>query len=126
MTKIFIFAFLDFLVVLQECIVICVVPYEEIVYNEISPSASSIPPGSQCKELRPNSPSALMNHMDKITIGASAAICGKRNGLTPEQDAMQESQHYCLYYSYGADSCADIYWNHKTSQKSSTSSVHNR
>ena len=50
-------------------------PYEDILYNEISPSAGSVPPGSQCKELKPNSPSALMTNMDKITIGASAAIC---------------------------------------------------
>ncbi|CAG7718552.1 unnamed protein product [Allacma fusca] len=59
----------------DQCIVVCVVPYEDILYNEISPSAGSVPPGSQCKELKPNSPSALMNNMDKITIGASAAIC---------------------------------------------------
>ncbi|OXA63397.1 Carboxypeptidase N subunit 2 [Folsomia candida] len=59
----------------NECMVVCVVPYEEILYNEISPSAASVPPGSQCREVKPTSPSALMNHMDKITIGASAAIC---------------------------------------------------
>jgi len=61
--------------VFQECLVVCVVPYEDILYNEINPSAASIPPGSQCREVKPNTPSALMNNMDKITIGASAAIC---------------------------------------------------
>jgi hypothetical protein len=55
--------------------VVCVVPYEDILYNEINPSAATVPPGSQCRELKPNTPSALMNNMDKITIGASAAIC---------------------------------------------------
>ncbi|ODN03878.1 Leucine-rich repeats and immunoglobulin-like domains protein 2 [Orchesella cincta] len=59
----------------NECIVVCVVPYDDILYNEISPSAGSVPPGSQCRELKPTTPSVLMNHMDKITIGASAAIC---------------------------------------------------
>lgn len=47
----------------------CVVPFEEILYNEVSPHAGSVPPGSQCREVRPSSPSVLMNHMDKITIG---------------------------------------------------------
>lgn len=59
----------------QECVVVCVVPYDDILYNEISPNAGSVPPGSQCRELKPTAPSVLMNHMDKITIGASAAIC---------------------------------------------------
>ncbi|CAB0004529.1 unnamed protein product [Nesidiocoris tenuis] len=52
----------------QECIVVCVVSLEEI---NVQPDNV---PYAQCREVRTvNSPT---NNMDKITIAASAAICG--------------------------------------------------
>ncbi|XP_014259586.2 leucine-rich repeat and fibronectin type III domain-containing protein 1-like protein isoform X2 [Cimex lectularius] len=52
----------------QECIVVCVVSLEEI---NVAPDTV---PYSQCREVRTvNLPT---NNMDKITIAASAAICG--------------------------------------------------
>jgi len=60
----------------QECIIVCVAPYDDTAYNEIyTTSAISLPPKTQCREVKPLPISAFMNHMDKITIGASAAIC---------------------------------------------------
>lgn len=52
----------------QECIIVCVVSLEDII---ISPENV---PYQQCREVRTvTSPSS---NMDKITIAASAAICG--------------------------------------------------
>ncbi|KAL1458430.1 hypothetical protein WDU94_008585 [Cyamophila willieti] len=52
----------------QECIVVCVISLEDI---NVTPDTVPYP---QCREVRTtNSPT---NHMDKITIAASAAICG--------------------------------------------------
>ncbi|CAG9566629.1 unnamed protein product [Danaus chrysippus] len=52
----------------QECIVVCVISLEEI---HISPETV---PYTQCREVR--TVSAAATNMDKITIAASAAICG--------------------------------------------------
>ncbi|XP_059049827.1 leucine-rich repeat and immunoglobulin-like domain-containing nogo receptor-interacting protein 1 [Achroia grisella] len=52
----------------QECIVVCVISLEEV---HVSPETV---PYSQCREVRTVSASA--SNMDKITIAASAAICG--------------------------------------------------
>ncbi|CAG9853852.1 unnamed protein product [Phyllotreta striolata] len=52
----------------QECIIVCVISLEEI---NISPDTV---PYSQCREVRTVSSSS--SNMDKITIAASAAICG--------------------------------------------------
>ncbi|VVC93534.1 unnamed protein product, partial [Leptidea sinapis] len=52
----------------QECIVVCVISLEEV---HVSPETV---PYSQCKEIR--TVSAAATNMDKITIAASAAICG--------------------------------------------------
>lgn len=52
----------------QECIVVCVISLEEI---NVSPETV---PYSQCREVRTVSSPA--SNMDKITIAASAAICG--------------------------------------------------
>ncbi|XP_041980250.1 leucine-rich repeats and immunoglobulin-like domains protein 1 isoform X2 [Aricia agestis] len=52
----------------QECIVVCVISLEEI---HVSPETV---PYSQCREVR--TVSAAATNMDKITIAASAAICG--------------------------------------------------
>lgn len=52
----------------QECIVVCVISLEDI---NVTPETVPYP---QCREVRTTlSPT---NHMDKITIAASAAICG--------------------------------------------------
>lgn len=62
------FNFISCTIRLQECIVVCVVSLEEI---NVQPDNV---PYSQCREVRTvNSPT---NNMDKITIAASAAICG--------------------------------------------------
>jgi hypothetical protein len=54
--------------VFQECIVVCVISLEDVV---VTPETV---PYSQCREVRTvTSPSS---NMDKITIAASAAICG--------------------------------------------------
>lgn len=53
---------------LQECIVVCVISLEEI---NVTPD--TVPYG-QCREVR--TVSSPTSHMDKITIAASAAICG--------------------------------------------------
>ncbi|GBP06008.1 Leucine-rich repeats and immunoglobulin-like domains protein 3 [Eumeta japonica] len=52
----------------QECIVVCVISLEEVY---VSPE--TVPYG-QCREVR--TVSAAASNMDKITIAASAAICG--------------------------------------------------
>ncbi|XP_068620790.1 uncharacterized protein haf [Battus philenor] len=52
----------------QECIVVCVISLEEV---HVSPDTV---PYSQCREVR--TVSAAASNMDKITIAASAAICG--------------------------------------------------
>ncbi|XP_035445641.2 leucine-rich repeats and immunoglobulin-like domains protein 2 isoform X2 [Spodoptera frugiperda] len=52
----------------QECIVVCVISLEEV---HVSPETV---PYSQCREVR--TVSAAASNMDKITIAASAAICG--------------------------------------------------
>ncbi|CAH2240558.1 jg21032 [Pararge aegeria aegeria] len=52
----------------QECIVVCVISLEEV---HVSPETV---PYSQCREVR--TVSAAATNMDKITIAASAAICG--------------------------------------------------
>lgn len=52
----------------QECIVVCVVSLEEIA---VTPENV---PHSQCREVR--TIAAQTSNMDKITIAASAAICG--------------------------------------------------
>lgn len=52
----------------QECIVVCVISLEEV---DVSPESV---PYSQCREVR--TVSAAASNMDKITIAASAAICG--------------------------------------------------
>lgn len=52
----------------QECIVVCVISLEEV---HVSPESV---PYSQCREVR--TVSAAASNMDKITIAASAAICG--------------------------------------------------
>lgn len=52
----------------QECIVVCVISLEEL---NVTPESV---PYSQCREVRTLSSSA--SNMDKITIAASAAICG--------------------------------------------------
>ncbi|XP_063902327.1 leucine-rich repeat transmembrane protein FLRT1 [Zophobas morio] len=52
----------------QECIVVCVVSLEEI---NVTPETV---PYSQCREVR--TVSSASSNMDKITIAASAAICG--------------------------------------------------
>lgn len=52
----------------QECIVVCVVSLEEIT---VTPETV---PYSQCREVR--TVTAQASNMDKITIAASAAICG--------------------------------------------------
>ncbi|XP_053599623.1 leucine-rich repeat and immunoglobulin-like domain-containing nogo receptor-interacting protein 1 [Plodia interpunctella] len=52
----------------QECIVVCVISLEEV---NVSPETV---PYSQCREVR--TVSAAASNMDKITIAASAAICG--------------------------------------------------
>ncbi|CAH4013616.1 unnamed protein product [Pieris brassicae] len=59
---------LNFLSILQECIVVCVISLEEV---HVSPETV---PYSQCREVR--TVSAAATNMDKITIAASAAICG--------------------------------------------------
>ncbi|CAH1644732.1 unnamed protein product [Spodoptera littoralis] len=51
-----------------ECIVVCVISLEEV---HVSPETV---PYSQCREVR--TVSAAASNMDKITIAASAAICG--------------------------------------------------
>jgi hypothetical protein len=53
---------------LQECIIVCVVSLEEI---NVTPETV---PYSQCREVR--TVSTASSSMDKITIAASAAICG--------------------------------------------------
>lgn len=52
----------------QECIVVCVISLEEL---NVSPDTV---PYSQCREVR--TVSSQTSNMDKITIAASAAICG--------------------------------------------------
>lgn len=52
----------------QECMVVCVISLEEV---HVSPETV---PYSQCREVR--TVSAAASNMDKITIAASAAICG--------------------------------------------------
>ncbi|XP_072377033.1 uncharacterized protein haf isoform X1 [Diabrotica undecimpunctata] len=52
----------------QECIIVCVVSLEEI---NVTPDTV---PYSQCREVR--TVSSASSNMDKITIAASAAICG--------------------------------------------------
>lgn len=52
----------------QECIVVCVVSLEEI---NVTPETV---PYSQCREVR--TVTSATSNMDKITIAASAAICG--------------------------------------------------
>ncbi|XP_048483927.1 vasorin [Plutella xylostella] len=52
----------------QECIVVCVISLEEV---HVSPESV---PYAQCREVR--TVSAAASNMDKITIAASAAICG--------------------------------------------------
>lgn len=52
----------------QECIVVCVISLEEI---NVSPETV---PYTQCREVR--TVTAATSNMDKITIAASAAICG--------------------------------------------------
>ncbi len=52
----------------QECLIVCVVSLEEI---NVTPENV---PYSQCREVR--TVSAQTSNMDKITIAASAAICG--------------------------------------------------
>ncbi|CAH0557758.1 unnamed protein product [Brassicogethes aeneus] len=52
----------------QECIIVCVVSLEEI---NVTPESV---PFSQCREVR--TVSSASSNMDKITIAASAAICG--------------------------------------------------
>nr|CAI5867538.1 unnamed protein product [Callosobruchus analis] len=52
----------------QECIIVCVVSLEEL---NVTPETV---PYSQCREVR--TVSAAASNMDKITIAASAAICG--------------------------------------------------
>ncbi|XP_012550007.2 leucine-rich repeat and fibronectin type III domain-containing protein 1-like protein [Bombyx mori] len=52
----------------QECIVVCVISLEEV---HVSPETV---PYAQCREVR--TVSAAASNMDKITIAASAAICG--------------------------------------------------
>ncbi|KAJ8960950.1 hypothetical protein NQ318_020251, partial [Aromia moschata] len=52
----------------QECIIVCVVSLEEI---NVTPESV---PHSQCREVR--TVSSASSNMDKITIAASAAICG--------------------------------------------------
>ncbi|KAL1124192.1 hypothetical protein AAG570_001962 [Ranatra chinensis] len=52
----------------QECIVVCVISLEEI---NVTPESVPYP---QCREVR--TASSPTNNMDKITIAASAAICG--------------------------------------------------
>lgn len=56
------------LLTLQECIVVCVVSLEEI---NVTPDNV---PYSQCREVR--TVTSATSNMDKITIAASAAICG--------------------------------------------------
>lgn len=53
---------------MQECIVVCVISLEEI---NVTPETV---PYSQCREVRTVASST--SNMDKITIAASAAICG--------------------------------------------------
>lgn len=57
-----------YLFLFQECIVVCVISLEEV---HVSPETV---PYSQCREVR--TVSAAASNMDKITIAASAAICG--------------------------------------------------
>lgn len=52
----------------QECIIVCVISLEEI---NVTPENV---PYSQCREVR--TVTAQASNMDKITIAASAAICG--------------------------------------------------
>lgn len=52
----------------QECMIVCVVSLEDI---NVTPENV---PYSQCREVR--TVSAHTSNMDKITIAASAAICG--------------------------------------------------
>lgn len=52
----------------QECIVVCVISLEEL---NVTPESV---PYSQCREVR--TLSSPTSNMDKITIAASAAICG--------------------------------------------------
>ncbi|XP_026683221.1 uncharacterized protein LOC103514439, partial [Diaphorina citri] len=52
----------------QECIVVCVISLEDI---NVTPETVPYP---QCREVRTTT--SPTNHMDKITIAASAAICG--------------------------------------------------
>lgn len=52
----------------QECIIVCVVSLEDVA---ITPDNV---PYSQCREVRTTA--AQTSNMDKITIAASAAICG--------------------------------------------------
>lgn len=52
----------------QECIVVCVISLEEV---NISPDTV---PYNQCREVR--TVTSQSSNMDKITIAASAAICG--------------------------------------------------
>lgn len=52
----------------QECIVVCVISLEEI---NVTPETV---PYAQCREVR--TVTAATSNMDKITIAASAAICG--------------------------------------------------
>lgn len=53
---------------LQECIIVCVVSLEEL---NVTPDSV---PYQQCREVRTVTSAA--SNMDKITIAASAAICG--------------------------------------------------
>lgn len=54
--------------IFQECIIVCVVSLEDI---NVTPETV---PYSQCREVR--TVSSASSNMDKITIAASAAICG--------------------------------------------------
>lgn len=53
---------------MQECIIVCVISLEEIT---ITPDTV---PYSQCREIR--TAVTMTSNMDRITIAASAAICG--------------------------------------------------
>ena len=55
--------------ILQECIIVCVIGAED----NANPSPANVP-YAQCREVRTEG--SLTSNMDRITIGASAAICG--------------------------------------------------
>lgn len=60
--------YLHLTLIFQECIIVCVISLEDL-----TPTPESVP-YSQCREVR--TVSSATTNMDKITIAASAAICG--------------------------------------------------